>query len=128
MLTVCKTDVSWPCNRQPGSPVGDNAVLDGVLEGEDTTLGLSLIAHIGILLAHANHDTCGVTELSMQQSCRSLAKYSLWKNVHTGLSSSPEADLGKLRFAVQGAGTFSDCSNAQETSRQHMHVHARGLP
>lgn len=27
------------------------------LEGQDTTLGLSLIANIGILLAHADHDT-----------------------------------------------------------------------
>mmetsp|Transcript_59928 Transcript_59928/g.147321 ORF Transcript_59928/g.147321 Transcript_59928/m.147321 type:complete len:346 (+) Transcript_59928:412-1449(+) len=37
-------------------PVGDDAVLDGVLEGEDTALGLGLIANVGVLLAHANHD------------------------------------------------------------------------
>jgi hypothetical protein len=38
-------------------PVGHDSVLDGVLEGKNTTLGLSLIANIGILLSHANHDT-----------------------------------------------------------------------
>ena len=37
-------------------PVGDNAVLDGVLQGEDTTLGLGLVANIGVLLSHADHD------------------------------------------------------------------------
>ena len=30
-------------------------VLDGVLEGENSALGLSFIAHISILLAHADH-------------------------------------------------------------------------
>merc|ERR1712106_1318858 len=30
-------------------PVGDDSVLNGVLEGEDTSLGLSLISNIGIL-------------------------------------------------------------------------------
>jgi hypothetical protein len=29
-------------------------VLDGVLEGQDTSLALCLIANIGILLVHAN--------------------------------------------------------------------------
>merc|ERR1711976_464100 len=33
-------------------PVGDDSVLNGVLEGEDTSLGLSLISNIGILLSH----------------------------------------------------------------------------
>jgi hypothetical protein len=32
-------------------------VLNGVLEGKDTTLGLSLITDVGVLLAHADHDT-----------------------------------------------------------------------
>ena len=35
-------------------PVGDNTVLDGVLEGKDTTLGLGLVANVGVLLVHAN--------------------------------------------------------------------------
>jgi hypothetical protein len=35
-------------------PVGHNTVLDGVLEGQDTSLALCLIANIGILLVHAN--------------------------------------------------------------------------
>merc|ERR1711964_499808 len=38
-------------------PVGDDAVLNGVLQGEDTSLGLSLISDIGVLLSHTNHDT-----------------------------------------------------------------------
>merc|ERR1719323_1098021 len=38
-------------------PVGDDAMLNRVFQGEDTSLGLSLIADIGILLAHTNHDT-----------------------------------------------------------------------
>eukprot|EP00962_Isochrysis_galbana_P018617 scaffold5372_cov114-Isochrysis_galbana.AAC.3 len=36
-------------------PVGHDTVLDRVLERQDTTLGLRLIAHVRVLLAHANH-------------------------------------------------------------------------
>merc|ERR1712212_931050 len=32
-------------------PVGDDTVFNGVLQGEDTSLGLSFISNIGILLA-----------------------------------------------------------------------------
>merc|ERR1712106_212589 len=35
--------------------VGDDSVLNGVLEGKDTSLGLCLISNIGILLSHTNH-------------------------------------------------------------------------
>merc|ERR1719147_296276 len=38
-------------------PVGHDPVLDGVLEGEDAPLGLSLISHVGILLSHAHHNS-----------------------------------------------------------------------
>merc|ERR1712117_670006 len=37
-------------------PVGDDTVFNGVLQGEDTSLGLSLITDIGILLSHTDHD------------------------------------------------------------------------
>ena len=37
-------------------PVGDDAVLDGVLEGEDTALGLGLVSDVGVALLHADHD------------------------------------------------------------------------
>merc|ERR1719354_903418 len=37
-------------------PVGDDSVLNGVLQGEDTSLGLSLVTDIGIFLSHADHD------------------------------------------------------------------------
>merc|ERR1711935_509860 len=36
-------------------PVGDDSVLNGVLEGKDTSLGLCLISNIGILLSHTDH-------------------------------------------------------------------------
>jgi hypothetical protein len=32
-------------------------VLDGVLQSEDTTLGLGFITDVGITLFHTNHDT-----------------------------------------------------------------------
>merc|ERR1712073_290232 len=38
-------------------PVGDDSVFNGVLEGEDTSLGLCLISNIGILLSHTDHHT-----------------------------------------------------------------------
>merc|ERR1711963_1298410 len=38
-------------------PVGDDTVFNGVLQGEDTSLGLSFITNIGTLLTHTNHDT-----------------------------------------------------------------------
>merc|ERR1719413_20120 len=38
-------------------PVGDDSMLNGVLEGKDTSLGLCLISNIGIFLSHTNHHT-----------------------------------------------------------------------
>merc|ERR550539_1626862 len=38
-------------------PVGDDSVLHGVLQGEDTSLGLGLVTDVGVLLSHADHDT-----------------------------------------------------------------------
>jgi len=38
-------------------PVGDNSVLNGVLEGKDTSLALGLISYIAVLLTHTHHDT-----------------------------------------------------------------------
>merc|ERR1712123_437261 len=38
-------------------PVGDDSMLNRVLEGEDTSLGLGLITNIGILLSHTDHHT-----------------------------------------------------------------------
>merc|ERR1712061_141600 len=37
-------------------PVGDDTVFNRVLQGENTSLGLSLITDIGILLSHTDHD------------------------------------------------------------------------
>jgi len=36
-------------------PVGHNSVLNGVFQGEDSSLGLGLISYIGVLLSHTNH-------------------------------------------------------------------------
>merc|ERR1712055_1185849 len=38
-------------------PVGHDTVLNGVLQGEDTPLGLGLVTDVGVLLSHADHDT-----------------------------------------------------------------------
>ncbi len=38
-------------------PVGDDAVLDGVLEGQDTPLALGLITYVAVLLTHTHHHT-----------------------------------------------------------------------
>merc|ERR1712135_232384 len=38
-------------------PVGDDTVLNRVLQGEDTPLGLGLVSNIGVLLSHTDHDT-----------------------------------------------------------------------
>merc|ERR1712061_427833 len=38
-------------------PVGDDAMFDGVLQGEDTTLALGFITNICVLLTHADHHT-----------------------------------------------------------------------
>merc|ERR1711933_379218 len=37
-------------------PVGDDTVLNRVLQGKDTSLGLGLITYIGVLLPHTDHD------------------------------------------------------------------------
>jgi hypothetical protein len=37
-------------------PVGNNAVLDGVFQGQNTSLALGFITNIGIFLSHSNHD------------------------------------------------------------------------
>merc|ERR1711884_998748 len=38
-------------------PVGDDTVLNRVLQGEDTPVGLGLVSNIGVLLSHTDHHT-----------------------------------------------------------------------
>lgn len=38
-------------------PVVDNTVVDGVLELEDTSLGLSFVADVGLFAVHTDHDS-----------------------------------------------------------------------
>merc|ERR1719397_1234438 len=37
-------------------PVGHDAMLDGIFEGEDSSLALGFIPDVGVLLSHAHHD------------------------------------------------------------------------
>ena len=37
-------------------PVGDDAVFDGVLERQNTSLGLGFISDVRVLLSHTDHD------------------------------------------------------------------------
>ena len=38
-------------------PIGDDAVLNGILQGQHTSLALRLVSYIAVLLVHANHDS-----------------------------------------------------------------------
>ncbi|RUP42736.1 hypothetical protein BC936DRAFT_138153 [Jimgerdemannia flammicorona] len=38
-------------------PVGDNAVLDGISQGENSPFGLGLVTDVRVLLAHTDHHT-----------------------------------------------------------------------
>ena len=37
-------------------PVGNDTMLDGVLQSQNTSLALRLITDVGVLLVHTNHD------------------------------------------------------------------------
>ena len=51
-------------------PVGDDAVLDGILEGEHAPLGLGLVAHVEVPVAHAHHDALVAGPTCVQQVSR----------------------------------------------------------
>merc|ERR1712128_6185 len=55
-------------------PVGDDSMLNGVLEGKDTSLGLCLISNVGILLSHTDHHTlvARTTNNGGEDSARSI--------------------------------------------------------
>ena len=55
-------------------PVGDDTVLNGVLQGEDTTLGLGLVSDKGVLGVHTDHDTsvARATDNGGEDSTRSV--------------------------------------------------------
>ncbi|KAF7254449.1 Tubby-related protein 4, partial [Varanus komodoensis] len=38
-------------------PVGDDAMFNGVLQGQDTSFALSFIPYVGVFLTHTHHDT-----------------------------------------------------------------------
>jgi len=45
-------------------PVGDDAVLDRVLQSQDTSLALCLVADVAVLLTHADHDALQTAHIS----------------------------------------------------------------
>ena len=49
-------------------------MLNGVLQGQDASLALSLISHIGVLLSHSYHDTSvpGAANNGGEDSSRSV--------------------------------------------------------
>ena len=48
-------------------PVGDDSVLDRVLQGKDTSLALGFISDIGVLLSHTDHDTLNKKIVAMKR-------------------------------------------------------------
>jgi hypothetical protein len=55
-------------------PVGNDAVFDGILQRENTSLGLSFVTHVGITLFHTNHDTwlTGASDKGGKDRARSI--------------------------------------------------------
>merc|ERR1712179_735792 len=55
-------------------PVGHDAVLNGVFQREDTSLGLSLVTDVGVLVAHAHHDrdVTGTSNNGREDGARSV--------------------------------------------------------
>ena len=51
-------------------PVGHDAVLDGVLERQDTSLALRLVADVAVLLTHADHHTLHSTAVNTSSNQR----------------------------------------------------------
>ena len=55
-------------------PVGDDSVLDGVLQRENTTLRLGFISDVRVLLSHTNHHSLmtGTTNDGREHGARSI--------------------------------------------------------
>jgi hypothetical protein len=51
-------------------PVGDDTVLNGVLEGQDTSLALGFVTDVAVFLTHTHHDTLmsGATDNGWEDS------------------------------------------------------------
>lgn len=75
-------------------PVCDDSVLNWVLQGEDTSLGLSLITYIAVFLTHTDHDTL-----------MSWATDDGWEN------SSGSVIPGESGLAHTGSIVYNQCSN-----------------
>ena len=68
-------------------PVGDDAVLNGVLQSQDTSLALSLVSYVAVLLTHTHHHTLeeGCTEVVRNRAIvKRLKKRDLQGHLFTG--------------------------------------------
>jgi hypothetical protein len=64
-------------------PVGNNTVLNGISQSENTTLGLSLITNVGVLLTHTDHDTIHVISFCFSSATnRGAAVGGVWWHTH----------------------------------------------
>ena len=75
-------------------PVGDDSVLDGILEREDTALALRLVADVRVLLSHADHDAL------VTRSSDDRWKDGTWRVI-----------AGETGFAHAGAVVHNESSN-----------------
>merc|ERR1712033_113615 len=85
-------------------PVGDDSVLHGVLEGQNTPLGLGLVSDVGILLSHTDHHTLvtGATNDGGEDSAGSVIS-SESSLAHAGAIVN---DKGSNVFVTHGGGGF----------------------
>jgi len=55
-------------------PVGDDAVLDRVLERQDTSLALRLVADVAVLLTHTDHHALQTARIALLVTAAGLAR------------------------------------------------------
>ena len=86
-------------------PVGDDAVLNGVLEREDATLALRLVADVGVLLVHADHDArvLRAADDGWEDGARRVVAGEA-RLAHAGASVDHERLVARLAFGLRGRG------------------------
>ena len=77
-------------------PVGDDAVLDGVLQSQDTPLALGFVPHIAVLLTHTHHHT-------LRTKQRHLRIVETLKDAKTEPYKNLSETLGLFSYLVTGA-------------------------
>ncbi|KAA8583011.1 hypothetical protein FQN60_015557 [Etheostoma spectabile] len=84
--------------------VGNDAVLDGVLQSQDTPLALGLVSHIAVLLTHTHHHTLKTLWVFQNSYLVTGASNNGWED-STGsvITSKPSLDQARAVVAHQGA-------------------------